>query len=259
MKKILFFSALALIFASCSSDDNSTSEEDTSILPKTISFIFPNEQLGTNSTGTLVYNGNKIVSLTREHLKVVYTYEGNMITKQQQFDLDLQGNEEKSKEVVYTYENGKLKTRVFKEGFSDNNSEALSIDKNVYTYVSNSLVSYINYSASNIKQGEGSLELKDGNIIKEIRNFGTSKSTTTYEYDTKFNVLRNVLGFDLLFNEIDGFGKNNITKTTRISTEFPNPAVYLKSYMYNENGYPTKTTLYDNSGTSIEYEIKYTY
>lgn len=263
MKKILFFSALMLIFTSCSSDEESSSENLDSTLPKTISFIYPNENLGTNSIGTLTYDGNKIVSLTREQSKIVFTYDGNTIKKQEVFDLDFQKNETKSKEVLYAYENGKLKTRILKVGFADNGSEALSTIKTVYTYTSDVLVNYNYYSVSTSgqekKEGEGSLELKDGNIIKDSKTSGASKITTTYEFDSKNNPLKNILGFNLLLNEVDGFGKNNIVKTSRVSTEFPNPAVYLTSYTYNDKGYPIKRTAFDSSGISIEYETEYTY
>lgn len=252
----MFFTAFILI-TSCSSDDNSA--QNNLILPKAVSFIFPNEQLGTNSVGIIVYDGNKIVSLTREYSKFVYTYEGDRITKQTEFDVDTKGKEYKSREVVYIYENGKLKSRTFKEGFPDNNSEALSINTTIYTHLSNGLITYVNYSDSNIKQGEGSLELKDGNVIKESTTFGASQTLIMYEYDTKPNALKNVLGFDLLLNEVAGFGKNNIVKMTRTSTEFPNPAVYTKSYTYNENGYPIRAFSYDSSGNSIEYETRYAY
>lgn len=226
MKQFLLLFISFGLLTSCSNDDNSS--QDKTILPKGIEFIFPNEQIGTNSFGAIVYDGNKIVSLTREYSKFVYTYEGNRIIKQTEFDLDTKGKEYKNKELVYTYENGKLKTRIFKEGFADNNAEALTTNTNIYTHVSNGLITYVNYSSSNVKQAEGSLELKDGNIIKETKTFGETKTVNTYEYDTKSNPLKNILGFDLLLDEVSGFGKNNIVKTTRTSTEFPNPAVYTK-------------------------------
>ncbi len=254
---LLLFSALTLLLTSCSSDDNNSSE-DKSILPKTISFIFPNAQLGTNSIGTLIYEGNKIVSLTREDSKTVYTYDGNSIVKQEQFDLSSQGTAIKNKEVEYTYEKGKLKTRLFKI-FQDGDSKPYLISKTVYTHTSDVLVNYVNYSSSGIKEGEGSFEFKNGNIIKEIQISGTLTTTTTHEYDAKNNPLKNIAGFNLLLNEIDGFGNNNITKTTRVMTEYPNPSVYLQTYIYNENGYPAKATSFDGGGISVEYEREYTY
>ncbi len=265
MKKILFFSALALIFASCSSDDNSsTSPEDNSTLPKTISYIYPNIQLGTNKKSTLTFNGNKIISSITPVSKTVYTYSGDLITKQEVFDIDQQGKETKDKEVVYAYENGKLKTRIFKEDITTEYPDGQYIEKTVYTHSTNELISYINYSVDKntkveTKSREGNLTYKDGNLIKEVRKVNSVTTTRVYDYDIKNNPLKNITGFNLLLNEISDQGKNNIVKTTRTSSENSNTAVYLTTYTYNESNYPLKHTSFDGGGTAIEYEIEYTY
>ena len=98
MKKILaIFTVLSLIASSCTSEENSNSE-DKSILPKTISYVYPNGILGKNHTSTLTYNGNKIVSSVKSDSKTVFTYTGDVITKQEVFDVDAQGKETKTKE-----------------------------------------------------------------------------------------------------------------------------------------------------------------
>lgn len=261
---LLLFSALTLMFTSCSSDDNDSSTEDTSILPKTISYIYPSVMLGTNSTSTITYSGNKIVSTVEEGSKTIFTYDGNLITKQVQFDVDSKGIETKDIEVLYTYENGKLKTRTMKEEFSTEFPDGQFIDKTIYTHTSQSLISYINYSVNvdtqlETKTSEGSLTYKDGNLVKEQQISGSLTSTRTYEYDTKNNPLKNVTGFDLLLNEISEFGKNNSTKTTSVSSGHPTPTDYLTTYTYNDKGYPLRHTSFDGGGKSIEYEIEYTY
>lgn len=264
MKKILFFSALALILASCSNDENSSSSEDTSVLPKTISYIYPNIYLGTNSKSTLAFNGNKIISSITPDSKTIFTYSGDLITKQEAFDIDQQGKETKDDEVVYTYESGKLKTRIFKENITTEYPDGQYIEKTVYTYSSNDLISYINYSVNKdtkveTKSSEGNLAYKDGNLVKEEQKVNSVTTTRVYEYDTKNNPLKNILGFNLLLNEISYIGKNNIVKTTRTSSENSNTAVYVTSYTYNVSGYPLRNTSFDGGGTSIEYEIEYTY
>ena len=262
MKKLLsLFFALALVLTSCSNDENST-PEDNSVLPKTISYTYPDIFLGTNSISTNTYNGNKIISSVENDSKTVFTYDGNMIIKQEQFDIDELGNETKNAEVEYKYENGKLKTRIFREDITTKYPDGQYIQKDVYTHSSN-LISYINYrvdkdTKAEVKNSEGTLTYKDGNLVKEVQIAGTSTRTRTYEYDTKSNPLKNILGFDLLLNEISEFGRNNVTKTTSISSDFPTPANYLTTYIYNDKGYPVKRTSLSGGG-SVEYEVEYTY
>ncbi|MCV2486535.1 hypothetical protein OD917_16500 [Flavobacterium sp. SH_e] len=265
MNKVLYlFGALTLLLSSCSSDENSSSGENDSTLPKTISYIYPNPQLGTNVKNTVTYNGNKIVSITSEGSKSIFTYDGNVIIKQEVFDVDGSGKETKNEEVSYVYENGKLKTRLLKEDITTEYPDGYYIDKVVYTHTSNEIISYVNYSVdkdtkAETKSSEGTLTYKDGNLVKEEQKSNSVTVTSDYEYDTKNNPLKNILGFNLLLNEIGEFGKNNIVKTTRKSSEYPNAAVYLTTYHYNDKNYPTRHTSFDGGGKDIEYEIEYTY
>ncbi|MET3026258.1 hypothetical protein ABXT06_06250 [Flavobacterium sp. UW10123] len=263
-KQLWLFGVLILILSSCSSDEKSSSEEMDSTLPKTISYIYPSPELGTNTKTTASYNGNKIVSLLREDSKTVFTYDGNVIVKQEIFDIDVVGKEVKNEEVTYIYESGKLKTRVIKEDFSAEYPDGYYIVKAVFTHTSNEAISYINYSVDKdtkeeTKSSEGRLTYKEGNLIKEEQKVNSVIVTRVYEYDAKNNPLKNILGFNLLLNEIDGFGKNNILKTTRTSSEFDNTSVYLTKYIYNDNNYPTRHISFDGGGKDIEYEIEYTY
>lgn len=268
MKKLLLlFIALNLVFTSCSNDDNSpngdTSTEDTSILPKTISYIYPSVDLGTNSKSTLTYDGNKLLSSIKDGSKTIFTYTGNVITKQEKFDVDSKGIETKDIEVVYTYENGKLKTRVTRESFTAKYPNGEYIGKTVYTHTSNDLISYINYSINpdtqlETKSSEGTLNYKDGNLVKDQSIYDLSVSTRVYEYDTKKNPLKNILGLDLLLKETE-CSTNNIVKITRTDSGLPDSHVYLTSYIYDDNDYATKQTSLAGDGKSIEYEIEYTY
>ena|SRR6218665_1546395 len=264
MKKlVILFTGLSLIISSCTSEDGAESG-DTSVLPKTISYKYPNIYLGTNTTSRLTYNGNKIVNSIDEDSKTVFTYTGDLITKQEVFDVDQQGKETKADEAVYTYENGKLKNRIFKEGITSKYPDGQYILKTIYNHTSNESISYINYkvdkdSKAEIKSSEGNLTYKNGNLIKEQITSNSVTVTRDYDYDAKNNSLRNVTGFSLLLNEISEIGRNNIVKTTFKSSEHSNTAIYLTSYIYNDKDYPTRFTSYDSSGVSIEYEIEYTY
>lgn len=264
MKKLLvLFSVLTFVLTSCSSDDNPTAEADL-VLPQTISYIYPSVQLGTNSKSMETYNGNKILSSIEEGSKTVFTYDGDFIVKQELFNKNEEGKESKKKEVVYVYENGKLKTRIFKSGISTEYPEGSYISKTVYTHTSNELISFINYlvdraTKAETKISEGSLTYKDGNLIKEEQKVNSVTTTRVYEYDTKNNPLKNILGFNLLLNEVTEFGRNNCKKTTKTASDYPKPAIFLTNYTYNEKDYPIRHTSFDGGGKSIEYEIEYTY
>ncbi|MBF4486755.1 hypothetical protein [Flavobacterium sp. CSZ] len=264
MKKLLpLFGFLTFLLISCSSDDNTPSEESV-VLPKTISYLYPNASLGTNSTSTLKFDGKKIINSIDSDSKTIFTYNADLITKQELFNVDEKGNETKSKEVVYSYENGKLKTRIHKILFSKEYPDGEYIIKTVYTHNSNEQISYINYSIDaktklEIQTSIGTLTYKDGNLVKEQQTFKSVTTTLVFEYDTKNNPLKSILGFNLLLNEVSYFGKNNILKVIKASSENTNVSTYLTTYSYNENGYPLKHTSFDGTGKSIEYEIEYTY
>lgn len=269
MKNILFvFSAFMLALTSCSNNDNNLSEdnpssENNSILPKTISYVYPNIYLGTNSISTLNYDGNKIISSVKKDSKTTFIYEGNLITKQEQFDIDSNGKEIKDLEVLYTYESGKLKTRITREYFTTKYPNGEYIGKTVYTHVSNSLISYIDYTVNidtqiETKISEGTFTYKDGNLIEDKNVRGVSTSTRTYEYDNKNNPLKNILGLDLLLKETE-ISRNNILKIKRVDSDLPNSSVYLTNYIYNDKDFPTKQTSLAGDGKSVEYEIEYTY
>jgi hypothetical protein len=262
MKKILcFFGFSVLLLSSCSSDDNSSSG-DSLILPKTISSTNP-EFPQDSKVSTITYDGNKIVSIVSLGSKTAFTYDGNSIVKQEVFDVDLNGNQIKKTSISYTYENGKLKTRILRKGFENAYNDGQYIYKSVYTHISDTFISYVYYTVNadtkaETKSSEGNLTYKDGNLIKEQEIEGSSIYTREYEYDTRKNPLKNILGFNLLLNETI-FSINNISKTIRTETEYPNSVVYLKSYIYNEKDYPAKMTSFASDGESVEYVEEYSY
>ncbi|MWB95113.1 hypothetical protein GON26_12140 [Flavobacterium sp. GA093] len=257
----MLFSTIALLLTSCSGDDENNTDIDPT-LPKTITYNYPDFPQE-NSKSTITYDGNKIVSIEKLGSKTVYTYDGNRIIKQEVFDLLDSEKITKKKDIAYTYENGKLKTRLFREGFTTEYPDGRYIYKSVYTHTSDDVVSYIYYTVNattkvETKSSEGNVTYKDGNMVKEQEIIGSSVSTRVYEYDSKNNPLKNIIGFDLLLNETP-FSINNISKINRTETEFPDPVNYIYAYIYNDNNYPVKQTSFAGDGVSIEYEIEYTY
>ncbi|TDO70015.1 hypothetical protein EV143_11292 [Flavobacterium chryseum] len=259
---LLLLSILMLVITSCSNDENSSSSEDNSILPKTITYIYPYLELGSNRVSTLNYDGNKIVSIDEGGSRIKFTYDGDFIVKQEHFMTNNEGTQAIDNEISYSYENGKMKTRIFKEGITKEYPDGQYIVKIVYTHNSNELISFVNYSINKdtkaeSKYSQGILTYKDGNLVKGQETTGSSVSTRVYEYDAKNNPLKNITGFNLLLNET-AFSNSNVIKISRTETEFPNPVTYLNNHIYNDKNYPTKSTSL-SSGGSIEYEIEYTY
>jgi len=74
-----------------------------------------------------------------------------------------------------------------------------------------------------------------------------------YEYDTKNNPRKNVLGLSLLLEDEDS-SVNNVVKQTSTSGSGANirTSTTTYTYTYNANNYPTEMVRNYQSGTSVE-------
>jgi YD repeat-containing protein len=246
MKKLLYlFTASLLVVTSCSKDDDDSYDSPSSILPKKITFT---ESDGTSYSEDIVYNGNKIVSITEaDGSQRKFTYNGNQIVKIEEFDKD--GLSEGPTECGYT--NGLMTSYV--EKYDD-----LYNHKTKYIHNNDGTVSYeqfkINISTGvEEKYGQtGKLTFKDGNLIKAERTYDKYNSVEVYEYDTKNSPFKNVLGLNLLIDE-DVSSVNNVVKETSTSQSGSNiyTDVTTYSYTYDANNYPIEKVVHFSSGTSI--------
>lgn len=263
MKKILFaFVFLNLLLVSCSDSENASSSEEIQFLPKTIKTTFPDFPQD-NSKSTITYDGNKIVSSVNATTKTKFTYDGNVIIKQETYNIGIQGEETIKNRVIYEYENGKLKTKIAISNFDSSHPNGDYIRKQVYTYKSDGIISYSQIDVrpeTNIetKRGDVNLTYKSGNLIK-LEEINTDPNVTTtvfvYEYDNKNNPLKNILGFDLLYD----YSINNVLKTTIKGRLGISEAVFNSTCIYDTNGYPTKCISFTGDGKTPEYETEYTY
>ncbi|KFF06548.1 hypothetical protein [Flavobacterium reichenbachii] len=262
-KKLLLIASFLLMLSSCSSDDNSSNPEEQLIFPKTISYIYPNSPQD-NYKNIMTYDGNKIISMDRGNSIIKFVYEGNFIVKQLSFNVDSQGKETKRGERTYSYTNSKLSNITRRVNFSEaypNGEDFLKFD---FTHNADGTISYVAFMLSSTDiDYTGTLIYKDKNLIKRdidvvsIPDYGHEISI--YEYDTKNNPLKNIVGFDLILQEIVGYGSNNIVKMTRTIKDNPPVDVIKSNYLYNENNYPTK----NNDIADVNYiytrDIEYTY
>lgn len=248
MKKSLYlFCATLIALTSCSNnDDNESSKSASSILPKKVTVIYSD---GDSSVETILYDGNKIVSITEEDGSVTkYTYTGNVITKAE--EIDEKGELDGTTEYIYT--NGKLATSIEK-----NPGESYYY-KAKYIHNADGTVSYdqfrglISTGTEEEYGATGKYTIKEGNLIKlEVSYYGSERAYV-YEYDTKNNPFKNVLGFNLLLQDTD-LSLNNLVKETGTSGSGANTSTntITYTYKYDANNYPTERVSSYQSGTSI--------
>lgn len=238
MKKILYlFGASLLMLTSCSNDEDSDSP-DTAYLVKEIAYVEGSYSFSSKIT----YNGNKIVSsVDSDGEKTLYTYTGDLITKEEEFAV---GNNIDSK-IEYSYDNNQLKTSVSTEI----SGSVTYKSKNVYTHNSDGTVSCKTYNINLTTGAEtlsysGKYTFLNGNMVK--REQGTDY-VLVFEYDTKNNPIKNILGFDKLMET--EFSANNIIKITSTNNG-SNPSISTNQYDYNTAGYPTEQRSFYNGGIS---------
>jgi hypothetical protein len=274
MKKSLYlFTASLLVMTSCSSDGNS-SDPVASILPKTVSYSYPSYPPN-NSSSTVVYNGNKIVSIKDVTFRTDYTYNGDVIVKTTSYDTE-SGKDVKVSEETYTYTNNKLATSSYARDFSTEYASGKNKVRSIFTYNTDGIItaeSYYTYANEVIPESiEQVLTISNGNLVKRVISSSNDVRTDIYEYDTKNNPFKNVLGFNLLLNNdirVDFLlgddlmvSVNNVVKhtSTRIyGSDTYGPDVYNSVYIYDANGYPTKETVYQKEGTTVDEINEYTY
>lgn len=252
MKKILtLVSAIALVFTSCSKDDDSGVDEAENILLKKTILT----EGGNTETYDWTYDGNKLVSnISNDGSKLLYTYTGDLLTKIEEFDgasLEFTTN--------YFYNNGKL---VSMEEISTGSSQKERTD---YTYNSDGTVSFTKYSiviATNATStiNNGKLFFANNNVIKREEISTYSTITTTYLYDDKKNPFMNVVGLDKLFDEPRS-SKNNVVKETEVventSGGTTNTYITTNVYTYNASGYPITVVETQQSGDVTFYQLLY--
>ncbi|RXM43138.1 DUF2963 domain-containing protein [Flavobacterium sp. YO64] len=258
-----FFGALILTITSCSSNDN---DSETAILPKTIKFSKPNYP-SENTTSTITYSGNKLVSVTDEEDRTDFTYEGNVIVKAVTYDITA-GKSDKKEEKSFLYTNGKLTSTLYARNFTSQYPFGQYKGRFVYSYNGDGTVTKESYSTNaqtGIESKNDYLEVytfENGNLIKLVAtDTGSGVSSvraSLYEYDSKNNPFKNVLGFNLLIDEDDS-NVNNLIKHTYSYTGSSMSYFSKTTYEYNTNGYPVKITVYLQDGVTIDEIREYTY
>lgn len=269
--KLLYFliASIALLFASCTNDENS--ENNSSLLPKRITYRDKNNKI--YQTTIFTYNGNKIESISSENIYIDFTYDGNRIVKENQYRNYGESYTEKS----YSYSNDNLK--IVTKLLNGKKTKCVYIDNGDGTIRKEIYEIDIKTGKQSESYSIDMLTVEKGNIIKSVLHWadGAYIHTYHYDYDVRNNAFKNILGFNLLldqanlgFSELNFFSINNI-KEYSVSTSRDleivldpydgmvfEPYSEKSVYEYNKQGYPTKKTSYNEDG-SVNETIEYTY
>lgn len=260
MKKILcLFGALALLFSSCSSEENSSPEANDGTFPKSIITTYSGSPADTTF---ITYKDDKIESMTTKKNKIYFFYEGGLIQSKQYYEI-VQGKENKTTVVTYFYENGKLASSKFISSISIDFPNGKFAGRNVYTFVSDTLIKEQRFDTdqfTNIEKESDTYNMliyKNGNVIRNTTVNGKTALdmyAQIYEYDNKNSPFKNIKGINLLIAE-EMSSSNNIL-TISSNTNF----VYDKNtYEYNDEGYPSLKTYYKGGGEQVSSTTKYLY
>lgn len=246
MKKIIFaLSTVCLLFASCTgNDDENNTNESGVLLKKTVEVDSDGDAFVRNYN----YDGNKLVDLSDEDGKIVFTYTGNLITKMDYKDV----NGVSYQVDTFTYENDKLMSYVSIEPLEQVGR------KEVYVYNSDGTVNINTFSGNLTSQtqagGTGKVFFANGEISKIQTTIGLVTETTNYTYDSKNNPQKNILGLDkLAFINGEGDGVlRNILSEVFVSEDYTDTFTY--QYTYTPANYPaTSVETYEGDITTTTY------
>lgn len=225
MKKILLACFISVLFASCSSDDQSSNTSVGDLPKKSI--------WSDGTTYNYFYQGNKLVKVVGTDGSVSnFTYTDDFITKIEYAGEDIFINRD---ELFYT--NGELtQIKEFdgnvlfrKIDFSTIDASTKSIITTTYNNNSTSVTTYKQYYINNL-------------LVKtdKLNSNGSVFSSSTYTYDNQNYLYKNITGYDRISNWYSEFGGpiNNIKKIVSTwSNGLPSETTNY-TYQYNSNGFP---------------------
>jgi hypothetical protein len=182
-------------------------------------------------------------SSTMSKSKVIYTYTGNLITK----EVNIDDKENVEKTIIYTYND---KNKIITNTTTESNGEVV---KYVYVYNSDVSVTSTEYKGF----GNGTLTATgytygytffNGNLFKEELLYkGKINSYKVYTFDTKINPCRNILGFSNLFGVISS--QNNVTNVSDFSL---NASITRSEFTYDANGNVLTENIFIKYGSQSE-------
>ena len=233
MKNVILALGITLLTLNSCSDNDKNPVEEIVLVKKMIE----TDSQGKSSTTSITYSGNKIASAIAsgsDNYKTVYTYTGDVITKEEEYDTTTNSLTSTND---YTYLNGVLSTSI--KSTPTGSSEY----KTLFIHNTDGAVNVVNSTIITATKKEtitstAKYTYTNGNLIKTDYSTNSVVNTTSYEYDSKNNPLKNILGIKLLLDFDAQISINNWTK----STEIYGTSTYTTSpiYTYNSSNYPIR-------------------
>jgi hypothetical protein len=255
MKKLLYlFSAIALTLASCSNDDDSNNSSGT-LLSKTIETFGD----GTIETTDFEYNGNKIVSVSSDLYsrdETIYTYTGDLITKEEYFFDD--GIDSFEEVIDYEYDsNNRLIKSIRTDQYGD-------IETDNFTYNSNGTVSFTT-NVNSTRKASGTIYFNGNQPYKKeiTENPGTAFEMSRVEestFDLKVSPFANVTGFYKIIIGTPSYtmGYEGIAGNS-LDFSIDNTLEERSTYTYNGNNRPATETYIDINNSDNNSSSQYFY
>ncbi|PAM94921.1 hypothetical protein B4N84_10780 [Flavobacterium sp. IR1] len=271
MKRALCVLSVALlVLVSCSKDNDSVvtpgdkvitdpivKKEDSIVLPPVlVQKVIYKEETG-DVINNVLYDGNKIKSfMSSDRFGSKYTYTGNFITK-----MEIMRDDTLFSTSEYTYNKGKLSTTTRKQpgrGFYD-------VTK--YTHITDSTIAYAKYKVIATTETEeetgimGRYTYRKGNLVKDQRFVNGVESISTNQFDTYNSPFKNVLGYNLLLGDENGYA-NNVIENKSISGAggTATTTIITSAYKYDSNKYPTERVItYTSPKWSKTFTDEYVY
>lgn len=258
MKNILLVLLSVVVLSGCSKDDSKGDDgiikepnltTDATLLKKTISTLSGVQTI----TDYHYLEGNKVhQAISNNGIKVIWTYEGNLITEQKYYENDVL----KIKEVYQYNSQEKMFQRT---SFDYSKSQGY---RSEYIYNSDGTVTVLGYKGSldsqtNLVTNNKVYLFSNGDVQKIEFNVtvgGVSHiKTRTYTYDDKNSPSNGILNFNKIKMWESGTSGNihNNLSVTYTSTE--NTSTYTDdnvAFTYNSKGFPITYSAFGGSVTS---------
>lgn len=235
MKKVKYIysilSVLLLVFCSCSTE----SVETIKLLKRTVA----TSSDGTSTATMYTYIGSEIVSIDGVQKHTDFTYDNDLISKIVVFDKQNQLSET----IEYSYVGGQL-VQV----------KSLNNYRISYVYNPDGTISFEKFILDSdnpeVKVSHGTLHFQNENLIKtetisDDTPEGTiSTSSVSFDYDSKNNPMRNVLGYRKLLDQNQKNSLNNsltsviISTTTQGDQVTSSAKIHKTAFKYDAGDYP---------------------
>lgn len=272
---------LMMVLFSCSSD---SSESDSppivasSVLVNKITQSDPDGKLLV--TTTFLYNGNKIVSESWKQnsfsmgtdvgysYRVDYTYTGNLITNMKVSNI-FRAPERLVMSTNFAYDSNEDLISSVREQYFDSFKMTLKIS---YAKIDNNTQEFKIFTIDSrdnieISSASGKIVFDINKNILKMGSIDMAGSFSSFEYDSKSNPKKNIIGFnkiiyfDLPPNFSAIYSKPHLDRSNNIlKTNIPGYYPTSNQYTYNADGYPIENKEYaDYNGAKLNTTYQYFY